>query len=489
MIQKLLDEYAERLYARQNMGVNGEQQNLISKSEYYDMLKAVVDCLNNNKDKTIAELKEILFLQSGLLENVKDVVLDRQLCTGLVLSYGYDNYRETVVVGSRQEVTLDENNKVIPAYEEMTLDTIFDLASVTKIFTSVSILKLVQAGLINLNDSITKYAPQFVNLSNVTVFDLLAFQKPLMTEKRVDSVSDYIEAEDILFNIKVNENFNPLANPYTDMGAMVLKYVIEAVSGMNFYDFIYETILKPLNMTDTHAVIPKKKLYRVINTNLDAKIYKDGRSIITKEAVKGVPYDAKARIMAQKEGNLSGHAGLFASNPDMIKFAKGILTGKVIDNNYVVELGQNKTGKLFEVDGKLKSVQYLGYLCYSKNPIRQESEIFHRLSGQSFASAGWLGHKLVVDPLNNLYSFLSSNKSNNRVTFVDPSIRPSVEVKDGDKIYIKVNENDLKIDASRFTWNKGRMVNPGLILAMQYQFLDEILGNKLEEEEHVVRKI
>jgi CubicO group peptidase (beta-lactamase class C family) len=45
---------------------------------------------------------------------------------------------------------------------------------------------------------------------------------------------------------------------------------------MNYYKFVDENILKKLNMTDTHVVVPKMKLDRVASTNLDGKYYKDG---------------------------------------------------------------------------------------------------------------------------------------------------------------------------------------------------------------------
>ncbi len=59
-----------------------------------------------------------------------------------------------------------------------------------------------------------------------------------MTNGRLDAKDSRAEAEEILFDIRVNENFNKDMNPYTDMGAMVLKYVIERVTNMNYYDFL-----------------------------------------------------------------------------------------------------------------------------------------------------------------------------------------------------------------------------------------------------------
>ena len=148
MNQKILDSYVEKLYNNQNIGAQIVQQNLYSKKDYYDILKVVIEVLRENKDKTVEEMKEILFLRSGILDIIKQIVYEERICTGFVFSYGYDNYKETIVIGNRQEVTLDNQNHLVPALEEMTYNTIFDLASVTKLFTSLSILKLVSSHLL-----------------------------------------------------------------------------------------------------------------------------------------------------------------------------------------------------------------------------------------------------------------------------------------------------------------------------------------------------
>ena len=75
-------------------------------------------------------------------------------------------------------------------------------------------------------DEIIKYEPRFKNLKGVTIFDLITFNTPLKTNGRVDRAFNKEEAEKILFDIEI-DNTNNNTRPYTDMGAMVLKYVIE----------------------------------------------------------------------------------------------------------------------------------------------------------------------------------------------------------------------------------------------------------------------
>lgn len=489
MLEKYLEHYINNLYENQNTGAVLEQQGLYTKKDYFELLKPVVELILNYKDYSIDELRKKLYQNSNIQESLIDFIYKKDMVPGMVFSYGTKNYRETVIIGNRQEVSLDENGKIVPALEKMTYDTIFDLASVTKIFTSISILKLVQNSLISLNDEVIRYVPQFKNLKGVTIYDLITFGVPLKTNGRVDRASTREEAEQMLLDIEIEQKFTN-KNPYTDMGAMVLKYVIERASEMNYYDFIYENILKQMNMNDTYVVVPKMKLDRVASTNFDGKYYKDGNFSITTNAPKGTVYDPKARIMGQQEGILSGHAGLFSTVSDMTNFAKGIIGGQIIDEEYVEMMAKNRTGKKYIEDGKEKYIQYLGMLCYSKNPILSDSELFHAMSGKSLASAGWTGIQLTIDPVNELYFFMASNRTHNRMTFIDPSQRDKIKINDVGKKIIILPNGDIKIDATRFAWDRdSAVVHPILKLTIQYKMLEDIyslINNiKLEQQESI----
>lgn len=489
MLEQYLEDYVNDLYEKQNNGSCLEQQGLYTKKEYFELLKPVIELVSNYKDYSIDELRNKLYENSQIEENLTDFIYKKEMVPGMVFSYGTKNYKETVVVGNRQEVSLNEQGKIVPDLEQMTEDTIFDLASVTKVFTSISLLKLVQDGVIRLNDTVVKYAPQFKNLNDVTIYDLMTFGVPLKTNGRVDRASSREEAEQILFGIERDlESTNK--RPYTDMGAMVLKYVIESTSGMNYYHFVEENILKKLNMKDTHVVVPKMKLDRVSSTNLDGKYYKDGNFAITTNAPKGIVYDPKAQIMGQKDGVLSGHAGMFSTANDMTNLAKGIISGKVINEEYVEMMAKNRTGRKYIEDDKEKYIQYLGMLCYSKNPILADSELFHAMSGKSFASAGWTGTQLTVDPINELYFFMAANRSHNRMTFIDPAQRDKVEVNENGKKTILLPNGDVKIDATRFAWDRdAAIVHPALKLTIQYKMLEDtytlVNGIELKSKEKV----
>lgn len=482
MLDKYLEEYIDALYEKQNIGMAKEQQGLFTKKEYYDLLKTVIELVKKYKDYSIEELRSKLYDISGINEKVTEFIYKKGSAPGMVFSYGTNNYRETVIIGNSQEVTMNNQGDIVPKIEKMTENTIFDLASITKIFTSISILKLVSMGLVNLNDEIIKYAPKFKNLAGVTIYDLLTFSTPLITKKRLDNTLSIDEAENILFDIEIDENAIT-TRPYTDMGAMVLKYVIESASGMEYYDFLYKNILSEIGMMDTHVIVPEEKLKRVASTNFDCKYYKNGEFVISDNPKKGIVYDQKARTMGQPSGILSGHAGIFSTAKDMTNFAKGIINGKILDRYYIEMMAQNRTGRKYYIDKQEKYIQYLGMLCFSKHPILSDSELFHAMSGKSFASSGWTGTQLTIDPVNELYFFMASNRSHNRMTYIDPLHSDKVNISNiGKKTIILPNGKEI-IDSTRFAWDRdSAVVHPALKLLFQYKMLEDIysLINNME---------
>ena len=178
-----IDEIVEDLYQKQNIVYCQEQKSLYTRKEYYELVKPVIELIACYKDYTIDEFRNLLFEKSKIEDKVRYAVNEQEMVPGMVFSYGTKNYRETVVIGNSQEINFDQENHMISDIEKISEDTIFDLASTTKLFTSLSILKLVQDNFIKLEDKITKYAPQFKNLQEVTIFDLISFKVPLKLVK------------------------------------------------------------------------------------------------------------------------------------------------------------------------------------------------------------------------------------------------------------------------------------------------------------------
>ena len=391
MLDKFLDDYVNKMYLNSNINMSLEQRNLYKKDDYYVLLKPVVLLLKKYPDYSLEELRNKLFEESGLREKIKKFIYEDKMTPGAVITYGTNNYRETLVIGNREEVVF-KNGKIIPSIKEMTYDTIFDLASITKLFTSVGILLLVSKGMINLDDKIVKYASNFKNLRDVSIYDLLSFKVPLKTSKRLDDVS-FMEAKDILNNIEVS-SLEHFKNPYTDMGAIVLKYVIENAYGMPFYDFLDKEILSPLLMQDTNYQT-KYKLDRVASTTLGGIITNDG-FIRDTTGVKGLPHDKKARVLLPN--GMPGHAGLFSTAKDMSLFAKGLINKQHLD----------RIGEITFPNAVQSNKGNLG--VYVKHPLGYAKTFTPSLfSNGSFSHQGWTGSVALFDPNNNIHHNFLTN--------------------------------------------------------------------------------
>ena len=490
MLDNFLEDYIKDLMIKQNEGAFKEQQNLFSEKSYYELLRPVVELVKENKSDSLDELREKLFSASLLSEKLKDFIYTKEMTPGMVFSYGTPNYRETVVIGNKQEVSLDKDGNLIPAVEKMTEGTIFDLASITKVFTSLSILRLVKENKIKLRDEVKKYVPEFENLNGVTIFDLVSFQIPLRTDGRIEDGDSLLEADKIFKGVYIDKaKIGGTGNPYTDLGAMVLKCVIEKVSGETFYNYVDDTILKPLKMEDSYALVPKYKLDRVASTSFETKYFKDKGIVNLPIRDRGIVNDGKAYILGQPDGALSGHAGMFSTVKDMSILAKAIIGGQVIDEEYVEMMAKNRTGRMYLDGDKEKFVQYLGFLCYSKNPILADSEVFHALSGRTFANGGFTGNQLTIDPINKMYFFLASNRTHNRVSVVDPAMRSNVNFDENGKGTLVLPDGRIKTVSYKYAWDRdAAVVHPCIKLAMQYKFLEDIskLYNygQVEQVEH-----
>lgn len=475
IFENIMNSYAEKLLQNHNLAKEEEQRNLLTKEDYLQILKPALLIIENNKDNSIEEIRECLYNASGVEEIVTNSIYNKKMSPGAVITYGTKNYQEMLAVGMRDD-TKSESQTTLNHTSGL---TIYDLASVTKLFTSISVQILARKKMIDLNKQVCYYLPDFPGLENVTIYQLLTFKAPVKTAGRIDKAKDKEEAEEILRSITFDESSSG-ARPYTDMGAMVLKYLVEKVSGMSFYEFINKNILETSNMYNTYVSIPDEKLNSVAPTGNNGFYYKDGNYRINTNVKPGECYDEKARIMGQKDGNLSGHAGLFSTGYDMVNFSRALLKNVILTSDELHHMADNETGK------KGQSIQYLGKLCYSKNPVQEDSEVYHPLSGRTMASAGWTGTQLTIDPDNDIFYSLLSNRSCNRMTFIDKEKQDLVQTYDnGMKTIILPNGKEM-VDSSRYAWDRDEaLVHPVIKLSIWYSLLEEIYKDELSSKDNL----
>lgn len=456
-------------------------EDLFNRKDYEYLLKPVLNIIKENPQASLTTLRLKLFLRSGLKEIIDNFVNLTKITPGVILDFGTYKTRDTVLCGKRQEYVM-ENGILVPNELDIEQDTIFDLASTSKLFTSVAILKVYETGLIDIFDPINKYVPEFKNLEDVTVYELLKFSANIGTDTRIDSAKNKEEAEQILFG--AHKRYEHLNNAYTDIGAMILRYVVERVTNMSFVDFVNAEIFKKADMVDTYLNVPEEKLYRVANENYSSIVNSDG-SITTKyNNVPGTAHDSKALSMGHAMGIAPGHAGFFSTKDDMVKFANALIKGDIISKNLVMTMGDTAT--FFQEENGKYTYNY-GSLVYGKQKDPKYLSVYAPLSGRAFMSPGFAGTTLVIDPVNELSLFIGANRLHNRIYQIHPNYKDKIIVDEHNKKTFLMPDGSEKIISADYTKEKEVMVRLALDLTLQYQLLEKIYPQ--EKEMHLVREL
>lgn len=374
-----------------------------------------------------------------LLDKMRFLCDETRMLTGITVAYGTSRESEHALFGRAQEVTL-EGDRFIPCVRSLQDDSVFDLASLTKLFTSVMTMALVERGRLRLDEHIGEIDVRFIHLKDVTVFDTLCYRVCLQTPGRIDDAPTREEGLARLFAVKTAPS--PAVRIYSDINAMVMKYVIEAKTGMALYDAIRQYILLPAGMEETYALVPQEKRSRCVFYNYEHRIVRDQYHLRTDTAL-GVPHDPKAMLLGSG-GDLCGHAGLFSTRADMIRFAQALLRSELISRNSLIEIATNRTGKPNE-DGTYR--QPLGFLCFTKHPLQRLSEVPAHMGVHALGISGFTGNHLVLDPDLDCFEVFLGNRCHARVSHITPPLG------------VELSHYGLdEIGAGLVPWKDGRLV-------------------------------
>jgi uncharacterized protein YbbC (DUF1343 family) len=244
--------------------------------------------------------------QLGSIDEVVSAALDRGEVTGVAVA----------VVRGREIVFHKAYGLRTKAPDEpMRLDTVFDLASLTKaLATAPSVLLLVEQKKLNLAAPVARYLPAFgaKGKEAITVEQLLLHTSGL----RADSaVADFTHGrEEALRRIGALALVSgPGARfEYSDLGYVVLGALVEKASGEPLEVFARKSFYEPLGMRDTTFSPPPALAARAAPTARD----KDGDAFL-----QGTVHDPRARAL----GGIAGHAGLFSTVDDVARFATMLL--------------------------------------------------------------------------------------------------------------------------------------------------------------------
>ncbi len=315
----------------------------------------------------------------------------------------------------------------------MERDTIFRLYSMSKPVTGAAAMILLERGLIDLVDPVSKYLPGFAGqtvLENgkevpaqreVSIHDLLSMTSGLPygdtgtdASNRAKVVFDEIDSRLYGPNpMPLNEianrlgqcplEFQPGARWMYGTSADILGAVVEVVSGRSFAEFLEQELFVPLGMSDTGFYVPEKKQNRL------AKVYRERGGLLTEEKTNhlGIRYDMKV-----PPAFASGGAGLTSTLEDYGKFAQMLLNGGSFNGTRILK---PKTVAYFTSGGltpwqmesfwrawdRMTGFNYGNLMRVLKDPGAAQ---FVSTAGE-YGWDGWLGCVFGNDPKNG-YTFL-----------------------------------------------------------------------------------
>jgi uncharacterized protein YbbC (DUF1343 family)/CubicO group peptidase (beta-lactamase class C family) len=224
-----------------------------------------------------------------------------------------------VVIGHDGEVVYRKaygDRAIEPRREAMTLDTVFDCASLTKVMaTTVAVMQLWEQGKFRMSDPVAKYLPEFGQngKQDITIRQLLVHYSGLAPD--IDLTKPW-EGKETAYRIAFEET--PERPPgsafvYSDTNFIVLGALVERLSGEWLDEYAAKHVFGPLGMKETRFLPPPSWAPRIAPTEEDENHH----------LLRGVVHDPRARRM----GGVAGHAGVFSTADDLAIFAQALLEG------------------------------------------------------------------------------------------------------------------------------------------------------------------
>jgi len=310
-----------------------------------------------------------------------------------------------VVVGRKGKVVWRRaygNRAVEPSPEPMTVDTIFDLASLTKVVaTATSMMILVERGLVRLGDPVSRYIPEFgeSGKKNITVEQLLIHRSGLIAD---NDIKDYEQGPgEAMRNVW---KLAPLAEAgskfiYSDVNYIVLAELVKRVSGKPVDQFAAENVFRPLGMKDTGYKPDASLTPRIAPTEKRGEKW-----------MRGEVHDPRAYLL----GGVAGHAGLFSTADDLASYCQMILNrgefhgARVLSPMGVARMTEARPTGGNAVEGAARGIGWDIFTGYSAN----RGDLF---PVGSFGHTGFTGTSLWIDPSSETFVVFLSNRVHPRL--------------------------------------------------------------------------
>ncbi len=283
---------------------------------------------------------------------------------------------------------------VVPAPEKMTEDTIFDIASLTKVIaTAPAVMKLVEQGKLKLDDRVQQHLPEFKGegKESLTLRQLLTHTSGLRPDI---STRPAWTGYETAIKMACAEK---LAYPpdtdfrYSDINFFLLAEVVRRVAGRPFEEFVQAELYRPLRMNDTGFKPAVELVPRIAPTEP-----------MGGKPLRGIVHDPTARFM----GGVAGHAGLFSTAADLARFSRMMLNLGELDGVRILQPETVREMTRVQSPAKVAARRGLGWDIdsgYSRPRGR-----FFPLG--SYGHTGFTGTCLWIDPFSKTFWIFLSNR-------------------------------------------------------------------------------
>lgn len=300
-----------------------------------------------------------------------------------------------VALGNKNNIYKVEhygNSCLIPCKIPMERETLFDMASLTKVVaTNTLFMRFLDRGQISVYDRVADYVEGFKgeDRENITLFNLLthtagfpAFGPLYKHCKNFEDAIGYIS--DVELQYKPGTRVI-----YSDYGFIMLKYILEKIGEDSLDRLCKRYIFEPLEMSSTSF---NPKLGKVAATEIDPT---------TGETLVGICHDENGRFF----NGVSGHAGLFSNVDDMTKFASMLINeGTYREGQFISKPAFRAMTKNY-TEG-LEENRSWGW-CVKGRSLSSGGDI---ISPTAFGHTGFTGTSIWVDIENDIYAVLLTNR-------------------------------------------------------------------------------
>lgn len=366
-LEKIIDEI-----------LNNYLKNGSDKRTLIEIRSKIINMLTQSKDKTPSEI--IIPALNSIKEATIDFLTNKNLI-GIDIVSGISS---SIYISDTNEYNIYINGGLVDPTESYEIDenTLFDVDSITKLYTLILKDKLIEMGYFSDDTDILSMLG-FGEFKNLTIEDLSRMSGEIRTNGRIEEAKTYEEALEIL---KTSYLFNSGKSNNTDIFGILIAIAItnmyNKVNGTNlkYENILEDLILKPYNLKDT-----------CYNPTLDRITTGCGN-------IANIAHDPKAKIL----NGVTGSSGIFTSSKDLVKLSKYMFNSNLISRENL-----EKYSKIIFPNSENSNKGYFGLDV--KNNEYNKSFASRNYSNSVFAIEGYTGSVAIFDPLNKFHNGILVN--------------------------------------------------------------------------------